>query len=43
MATTGQEHTNRIPLMVLAWAWVTVPFIYGIYELIQKVTQLFSG
>jgi hypothetical protein len=43
MASTEQEHTNRTPLMVLAWAWVAVPFGYGIYELIQKVTQLFNG
>jgi hypothetical protein len=43
MASTGQENTNRIPLMVIAWAWVAVPFGYGIYELIQKVTQLFNG
>jgi hypothetical protein len=44
MATTaGQKRTNRTPLMVLAWAWVTVPFGYGVYELIRKVTQLFTG
>ncbi|GAB2852571.1 hypothetical protein GCM10027176_64310 [Actinoallomurus bryophytorum] len=43
MASTEQQNTNRIPLMVIAWAWVTVPFIYGIYELVQKVTQLFNG
>jgi hypothetical protein len=34
---------NRKPLMVLAWAWVGVPFAYGVYELILKVTQLFKG
>jgi hypothetical protein len=43
MATTEQERTNRTPLMVLAWAWVTLPFLYGVYELIRKVTQLFTG
>jgi hypothetical protein len=43
MAATEQERTNRIPLMVLAWAWVTLPFLYGVYELIHKVTQLFTG
>jgi hypothetical protein len=29
--------------MVVAWAWVGLPFAYGVYELIQKVTQLFTG
>jgi hypothetical protein len=43
MAATEQEHTNRTPLMILAWAWVTLPLLYGVYELIRKVTQLFTG
>jgi hypothetical protein len=43
MAVTEQERTNRIPLMVLAWAWVVLPFLYGVVELIRKVTQLFTG
>ena len=43
MAATEQERMNYIPLMVLAWTWVTLPFLYGVYELIQKVTQLFTG
>ncbi|WP_443706308.1 MFS transporter small subunit [Saccharopolyspora soli] len=30
-------------LLVLAWAWVGLPFAYGVYELVQKVTQLFTG
>ena len=36
------ETTNRTPLLVLAWLWVAVPFAYGVYELIQKVAQLFG-
>lgn len=43
MAAPEHERTNLIPLMVLAWAWVTLPFLYGVYELIRKVTQLFTG
>jgi len=43
MAATEHERTNHIPLMVLAWAWVIVPFLYGVVELIRKVTQLFTG
>jgi len=43
MAAPEHERTNRTPLMVVAWAWVTVPFAYGLYELVHKVTQLFTG
>ena len=34
---------NRKWVMVLAWGWVGVPFAYGLYELVRKVTQLFTG
>ncbi|MCU1681220.1 MAG: hypothetical protein JWQ81_1959 [Amycolatopsis sp.] len=37
--TTGR----RTGLLVLAWAWVGIPFVYGVYELILKVVQLFNG
>ena len=43
MEATEQERTKLILLMVLAWAWVTLPFLYGVVELIRKVTQLFTG
>lgn len=33
---------QRVPLLVIAWLWVLVPFGYGVYELIRKVTQLFN-
>ena len=33
---------NRTALIVLAWAWVAIPFGYGVYELILKVVQLFG-
>lgn len=32
-----------LPIAVLAWLWVAVPFGYGIYQLLTKVVQLFSG
>jgi hypothetical protein len=35
--------TDRRPLAVLAWIWVGVPFAYGLYELVQKASKLFSG
>lgn len=39
-----QETTrpNRVPLIVLAWAWVAVPFAYGVYQLFLKLVQLFG-
>jgi hypothetical protein len=33
---------SRKPLLVLVWLWVALPFAYGGYELIRKVTQLFG-
>ncbi|MEC3979101.1 MFS transporter small subunit [Amycolatopsis sp. H20-H5] len=35
--------TKRSGLMVLAWLWVGLPFLYGVYELVLKVVQLFGG
>ncbi|GAA2626543.1 MFS transporter small subunit [Streptomyces axinellae] len=32
----------RTPLAVLAWLWVGLPLVYGLYELISKATQLFT-
>jgi hypothetical protein len=34
---------SRNSLGVAVWAWVAVPFAYGLYELIRKATQLFTG
>jgi hypothetical protein len=34
---------NRSALMVVAWLWVALPFAYGLYQLIVKVTQLFQS
>ncbi|WP_165975096.1 MFS transporter small subunit [Nonomuraea deserti] len=43
--TTDSADTanRRTGLMVLAWAWVGVPFAYGVYQLLLKLAQLFSG
>ncbi len=37
------NNDSRTPLMVLVWAWVGVPFAYGVYELVLKLTPLFSA
>ncbi len=42
MADQG-ETARHIPLMILAWAWVVLPFGYGVYQLLLKLTQLFAG
>ncbi|AHH94954.1 hypothetical protein BC739_004897 [Kutzneria viridogrisea] len=34
---------NRNALMVLAWLWVGLPFLWGVYELVVKVAQLFRA
>jgi hypothetical protein len=34
---------NRTGLAVLAWVWVGAPLAYGVYELVLKVKQLFTG
>jgi hypothetical protein len=33
---------NRVPLIVLAWGWVVLPFAYGVYQLFLKLVQLFG-
>jgi len=32
-----------IPLIAFSWLWVGAPLVYGLYELVQKATQLFTG
>ncbi|MEI5097563.1 hypothetical protein RB200_01490 [Streptomyces sp. PmtG] len=34
---------RRRALILGAWLWVTVPLAYGVYELVHKATQLFTG
>ncbi|MGW6911676.1 MFS transporter small subunit [Streptomyces sp. NPDC054940] len=34
---------SRRGLIAFAWVWVGVPLTYGVYELVQKATQLFTG
>lgn len=38
MSKTGMQVT-----MAVSWVWVTVPFAYGLYELILKARNLFSA
>ncbi|HET9257888.1 MAG TPA: hypothetical protein VFO16_22175 [Pseudonocardiaceae bacterium] len=34
---------TRAGLTVAAWAWVIVPFLYGVYQLLIKIPALFGG
>ncbi|GGP52986.1 MFS transporter small subunit [Streptomyces calvus] len=34
---------GRRGLITFAWLWVGVPLGYGLYELVRKATQLFTG
>jgi hypothetical protein len=48
MSAPSEEHAvarsgARTALLVIAWLWVLVPFVYGVYELILKVVDLFGG
>ena len=42
--TTGPAQTPaRTVITVVAWLWVLVPFLYGVWQLLIKVVPLFSG
>jgi hypothetical protein len=41
--TATRQDGGRRPLAVFAWAWVLLPLVYGLYELVRKATQLFTG
>ncbi|GAA4786377.1 MFS transporter small subunit [Streptomyces ziwulingensis] len=40
---SSQSPPDRRPLIVLSWIWVGLPLAYGLYELVRKATQLFTG
>jgi hypothetical protein len=40
---TASSGGGRTALTALAWLWVAVPFGYGVWQLLIKVVQLFSG
>jgi hypothetical protein len=41
--TTGSASHPRVVLTLLAWAWVIVPFLYGLYQLLIKIPALFGS
>ncbi|MFF7146132.1 MFS transporter small subunit [Streptomyces nodosus] len=42
MADTSSTPDRRA-LIVLSWLWVGAPLCYGLYELVLKAKQLFTG
>lgn len=41
--TTGSASRALPVLTALAWAWVAVPFLYGLYQLLIKIPALFGN
>ncbi|WP_445276301.1 MFS transporter small subunit [Streptomyces longispororuber] len=39
---TASSPPRRRGLIAVAWLWVGAPLAYGLYELVQKATQLFT-
>jgi hypothetical protein len=39
--TSGGSSPNRTLLTGIAWAWVGLPFLYGVYSLVLKIPALF--
>ena len=39
-----RDYESTVPgaYIALAWVWVGIPFTYGVYELLIKVTKLFE-
>ena len=40
---SSQSPPDRRALIAFAWVWVGAPLAYGLYELVHKATQLFTG
>ncbi|WP_405951710.1 hypothetical protein OG588_41270 [Streptomyces prunicolor] len=40
---SSQNPPDRRPLIAFAWLWVGAPLVYGLYELVLKAKQLFTG
>ena len=42
MTTPEQSHTP-VALIVLAWALVGIPLLYGLYQTVKTAITLFTG
>jgi hypothetical protein len=41
--TSTEVAPGRLVLIVIAWLWVLIPFLYGVWQLLIKVVPLFSS
>ncbi|MET8600196.1 MFS transporter small subunit [Streptomyces althioticus] len=42
-SSQSPPESSRRALIAFAWLWVGLPLAYGLYELVRKATQLFTG
>jgi hypothetical protein len=42
-AATETTRTGAPAVAWLAWAWVGVPFLYGLYKLVERIPALFGS
>jgi hypothetical protein len=44
MNSSAPDTTGKPPaaLVALAWLWVILPFLYGLYQLVVKIPALFG-
>jgi hypothetical protein len=40
---SAPSESGQTGLIVLTWLWVGIPLAYGVYELVLKAKQLFTG
>ncbi|MBP1326309.1 hypothetical protein JOF28_001541 [Leucobacter exalbidus] len=43
MSERTEDRPVPRPLIVLAWAWVVIPFGYGLWQLVLKIPGLFGS
>ncbi|WP_165556350.1 MFS transporter small subunit [Streptomyces violaceusniger] len=41
-SSNAAAKTGSPVVMVVAWLWVAVPFLYGVYQLAEKSSKLFE-
>ncbi|MFE0688931.1 hypothetical protein H7827_07925 [Streptomyces sp. JH002] len=42
-SSPSPREPDRRPLIAFSWLWVVIPLGYGLYELVRKAAQLFTG
>ncbi|MET9155183.1 hypothetical protein ABZX82_28475 [Streptomyces griseoflavus] len=42
-SSQSPPRAGRRGLIAFSWLWVGVPLAYGLYELVRKAAQLFTG